>query len=66
MAVISVYLEIIVLVIPYIIYMVNLSFQNLGPNVSQIVLLVVIVSSFCVKLGEITIVKYDKKSNFLF
>ena len=41
MAVISVYLEMIVLVISYV-YLVNLSFQNLSPNATQIVLLAVI------------------------
>ena len=41
MAVISVYLEMIVLVISYV-YLVNLSYQNLSPNATQIVLLAVI------------------------
>jgi hypothetical protein len=41
MAVISVYLEMIVLVISYV-YLVNLSFQKLNPNATQIVLLAVI------------------------
>ena len=41
MAVISVYFEMIVLVISYV-YLVNLSFQNLSPNATQIVLLAVI------------------------
>jgi len=41
MAVISVYLEMIVLVISYV-YLVNLSFQNLSTNATQIVLLAVI------------------------
>lgn len=41
MAVISIYLEMIVLVISYV-YLVNLSFQSLSPNATQIVLLAVI------------------------
>lgn len=41
MAVISVYLEMIVLVISYV-YLVNFSFQNLSPNATQIVLLAII------------------------
>ena len=41
MAVISVYLEMIVLVISYV-YLVNLSYQNLSPNATQIKLLAVI------------------------
>src|SRR6056297_3954513 len=40
-AVISVYLEMIVLVISFV-YLVNLSYQNLSPNATQIVLLAVI------------------------
>lgn len=41
MAIISVYLEMIVLVISYV-YLVNLSYENLSPNATQIVLLAVI------------------------
>lgn len=41
MAVISVYLEMIVLVISYV-YLVNLSYQNLSPNATQILLLAII------------------------
>lgn len=41
MAIISVYLEMLVLVISYV-YLVNLSFENLSPNATQIVLLAVI------------------------
>lgn len=41
MAVISVYLEMLVLVISYV-YLVNLSFQNLSPNATQMVLLAVV------------------------
>jgi len=58
MAVISVYLEMIVLVISYV-YLVNLSFQNLSPNATQIVLLAVIlyllvfVGSFLLMMNQI-------------
>ncbi|PCI35942.1 MAG: hypothetical protein COB60_01185 [Flavobacteriaceae bacterium] len=59
MAIISVYLEIIILVISYI-YLVNLSYQNLSPNATQIVLLAVIVyllvfiGSFLLMMNQIT------------
>ena len=59
MAVISVYLEMIVLVISYV-YLVNLSYQNLSPNATQIVLLAVIlyllvfIGSFLLMMKQIT------------
>ena len=59
MAVISVYLEMIVLVISYV-YLVNLSFQNLSPNATQIVLLAVVlyllvfIGSFLLMMKQIT------------
>jgi hypothetical protein len=41
MAVVSLYLEMLVLVVSYV-YLVNLSYQNLNPNATQIVMLAVI------------------------
>lgn len=59
MAVISVYLEMIVLVISYV-YLVNLSYENLSPNATQIILLAVIlyllvfIGSFLLMMKQIT------------
>ncbi len=59
MAVISVYLEILVLVFSYV-YLVNLSFQKISPNATQIVLLVVVlyllvfIGSFLLMMRQIT------------
>ncbi|MCK5677332.1 MAG: LytTR family transcriptional regulator [Flavobacteriaceae bacterium] len=57
-AVVSVYLEMIILVFSYV-YLVNLSFQNLSPNATQIVLLAVIlyllvfIGSFLLMMNQI-------------